>query len=85
MKHFQLKENSPAVIKDAVVYTARLVDEAEKTYDYIVNDVFTGGIDPVDLFTLDFFQNLYTLLNNDSVVAIASILRMHMRILRLLT
>ncbi|KAK5987828.1 hypothetical protein PT974_11962 [Cladobotryum mycophilum] len=70
LQYFQLKENNPAVIEDAVAYTAQLVEEAEKTYDYIVHDVFTGGAEPVDLFTLEFFQNLHALLKPDGVVVI---------------
>lgn len=69
-KYFELRENNPAVVEDAVKYTARAANETKEVYDYIVHDVFTGGAEPVDLFTLEFFQNLYTLLKPDGVVAI---------------
>ncbi|UNI18234.1 hypothetical protein JDV02_004513 [Purpureocillium takamizusanense] len=69
-KYFQLKENNPPVIADAVSYTAALAASAPETYDYIVHDVFTGGAEPVDLFTLEFFQGLAALLKPDGAVAI---------------
>ncbi|KAJ4858643.1 spermine/spermidine synthase domain-containing protein [Trichoderma breve] len=69
-KYFQLRENHPAVIEDAVKYTNRAANETQDVYDYIVHDVFTGGVEPVDLFTFEFFQNLYTLLKSDGVIAI---------------
>ncbi|KAJ6437794.1 hypothetical protein O9K51_09622 [Purpureocillium lavendulum] len=70
VKFFELKENNPPVIADAVSYTASLAASAPETYDYIVHDVFTGGAEPVDLFTLEFFQGLGTLLKPDGIVAI---------------
>lgn len=71
-KYFLLKENNPPVIQDAVSYTAGLV-EAGQQYDYIVHDVFTGGAEPVDLFTLEFLQGLSALLKPDGVIAIVSL------------
>ncbi|KAF4976675.1 hypothetical protein FZEAL_6689 [Fusarium zealandicum] len=68
-KYFDLRENNPAAIADAVSYTADLVNKS-KTYDYIVHDVFTGGAEPVDLFTLEFLQGLGALLKPDGVIAI---------------
>ncbi|KAM0562813.1 hypothetical protein ACHAPJ_001653 [Fusarium lateritium] len=68
-RYFGLRENSPAAIADAVSYTADLVKQS-KTYDYIVHDVFTGGAEPVDLFTLEFLQGLGDLLKPDGVIAI---------------
>ncbi|KAH6610606.1 hypothetical protein Trco_000626 [Trichoderma cornu-damae] len=69
-RYFELRENHPAVIEDAVKYTSRAANETEEVYDYIVHDVFTGGAEPVNLFTLEFFQDLYTLLKPDGVIAI---------------
>lgn len=71
--HFQLKENRPAIIEDAVKYTTRAANKTKEVYDYIVHDVFTGGAEPVNLFTLEFFQNLYTLLKPDGVIVIVSV------------
>ncbi|UKZ80967.1 hypothetical protein TrVFT333_008733 [Trichoderma virens FT-333] len=69
-KYFQLRENHPPVIEDAIKYTNRAANETKEIYDYIIHDVFTGGVEPVDLFTFEFFQNLYTLLKPDGVIAI---------------
>jgi spermidine synthase len=68
-KYFGLQENNIPVLQDAVKYTAQLANQS-KTYDYIVHDVFTGGAEPVGLFTLEFFQGLSSLLKPDGVVAI---------------
>lgn len=73
LKYFNLRENNPAVIADAVSYTANLVRESSKTYDYIVHDVFTGGAEPVDLFTLEFLQGLSALLKPDGAIAIVRV------------
>ncbi|KAK3900651.1 polyamine aminopropyltransferase [Staphylotrichum tortipilum] len=70
-KYFQLPSNHTAVIEDAVTYTARLAaDDTAARYDYIIHDVFTGGAEPIALFTLEFLQNLDTLLKPNGVVAI---------------
>ncbi|KAL7932709.1 S-adenosyl-L-methionine-dependent methyltransferase [Trichoderma chlorosporum] len=69
-KHFQLRENHPAVIEDAIKYTTKAANETKEVYDYIIHDVFTGGVEPVDLFTFEFIHNLYTLLKPDGVIAI---------------
>ena len=39
-------------------------------YDYIVHDVFTGGAEPVELFTEAFLRGLSFLLRPDGVIAI---------------
>lgn len=72
VEYFGLKENNAAVLADAVSYTAQLVEEAAQSYDYIVHDVFTGGAEPVDLFTLEFLQGLASLLKPEGVIAIVS-------------
>lgn len=69
VKYFGLQENSPPALTDAVAHTRKLADEA-KTYDYIVHDVFTGGAEPVELFTLEFLQGLNSLLKPDGVIAV---------------
>lgn len=73
VKYFGLPENHTAVIDDAVRYTAKLADTTDKKFDYIVHDVFTGGAEPVELFTLEFLQTLYKLLTPSGVVAIVSL------------
>ncbi|KAK3994620.1 S-adenosyl-L-methionine-dependent methyltransferase [Cladorrhinum sp. PSN332] len=70
-KYFQLPKNHTAVIEDAVSYTDRLAaDEEGQRYDYIIHDVFTGGAEPIPLFTLEFLQNLNALLKPNGVIAI---------------
>jgi spermidine synthase len=70
-KYFKLPSNHTAVIEDAVTYTSRLAaNETAERFDYIVHDVFTGGAEPIPLFTLEFFQNLHALLKPNGVVAI---------------
>ncbi|KAH8884702.1 S-adenosyl-L-methionine-dependent methyltransferase [Thozetella sp. PMI_491] len=71
LKYFQLPTNHTGVIEDAVSYAARLAnDTAGKRFDYIVHDVFTGGAEPIALFTLEFLQDLSTLLKPGGVIAI---------------
>ncbi|KAJ3472308.1 hypothetical protein NLG97_g11101 [Lecanicillium saksenae] len=70
-KYFSLQENNEPVLYDAGRYTKTLAeDESGARFDYIVHDVFTGGAEPVDLFTLEFLQQLHTLLNPDGAIAI---------------
>jgi spermidine synthase len=68
-KYFSLPKNHKAVIEDAVSYASGLARTDER-YDYIVNDVFTGGAEPVDLFTFEFLQDLSTILKPGGVIAI---------------
>ena len=70
-KYFGLPTKHKAIIEDAVSYAARIAQTEEK-YDYIVNDVFTGGAEPVDLFTFEFLSDLNTILKPGGVIAIVS-------------
>jgi spermidine synthase len=70
-KYFALPPGHTAVIKDAVTYASKLA-QSEQTFDYIVHDVFTGGAEPVDLFTLEFLQDLHLLLKPEGVIALVS-------------
>ncbi|KAH8904443.1 S-adenosyl-L-methionine-dependent methyltransferase [Coniochaeta sp. PMI_546] len=63
------------VVEDAVSFARRSAgeiagDEGEGRYDYIVHDVFTGGAEPVALFTLEFLSDLAALLRPNGVMAI---------------
>lgn len=71
-KYFQLPKNHTAVIQDAVSYTDALATQTPEAFDYIVHDVFTGGAEPIPLFTLEFLQNLHALLKPSGVIAIVS-------------
>lgn len=69
-KYFRLPANHTAVIQDAVTYTSDLANNTDTQFDYIVHDVFTGGAEPIALFTLEFLQNLNALLKPNGVIAI---------------
>ena len=73
VKHFSLSPKHTAVIDDAVSYADYVAKNTSQRYDYVVHDVFTGGAEPVDLFTLEFMQNLYTVLKPEGVIAIVCI------------
>ncbi len=71
VKYFGLPSNHTPIIGDAV----HLVDDAKARnlstkYDYIIHDVFTGGAEPVELFTQEFLSGLEYLLKEDGVIAI---------------
>lgn len=71
-KYFDLRENNDPVIEDATVYTKQLASTGDK-FDYIVHDVFTGGAEPISLFTLEFLGQLHTLLKPKGSIAIVSL------------
>ena len=67
-QYFNLPSNHIAAIEDATAFVKRSPNTAK--YDYIVHDVFTGGAEPVELFTLEFLRGLDSLLKPDGVIAI---------------
>ncbi|KAL1799350.1 hypothetical protein ACET3X_003387 [Alternaria dauci] len=69
-KYFDLSPDHTAVIDDATAYVAQKSVSAPGSFDYIIHDVFTGGAEPVYLFTTEFMQGLYDLLTPEGVVAI---------------
>lgn len=69
--HFGLPINHTPVIEDAHAFVQKSQNApALKQYDYIVHDVFTGGAEPVELFTHEFISGLHALLKDDGVIAI---------------
>jgi spermidine synthase len=70
-KYFALPANHTPIIADAVKHLDSLARTKQK-YDYIVHDVFTGGAEPVDLFTQEFLQDLRHALKPNGAVAIVS-------------
>ncbi len=78
MEYFSLPENHIPEIEDAVKYAARTAKNAKVRFDYIVHDVFTGGAEPVDLFTTEFFHDLYSLLKPNGAIAIVSPIFLHL-------
>lgn len=70
VKHFGLPQNHLAYLGDAVgIVETKKAEEAEQ-YDYIIHDVFTGGAEPVDLFTFEFLSCLNQMLKPNGVIAI---------------
>ncbi|KAF4550478.1 Hypothetical protein D9617_17g047460 [Elsinoe fawcettii] len=72
IKYFDMPKNITAYLEDAVGWTsARAVDATYRNkYDFILHDVFTGGAEPLALFTESFIKNLRNLLSVDGVIAI---------------
>ena len=69
-KYFNLSSDHIAAIDDAVFYVDEKARSHPGSYDYIIHDVFTGGAEPVMLFTLEFLEGLKSLLTDNGVVAI---------------
>lgn len=67
-QHFRLPGNHTSVIDDAVAFVER--NRRGKKYEYIVHDVFTGGAEPINLFTMEFLQGLRDMLKEEGVIAI---------------
>ncbi|KAL9008233.1 MAG: hypothetical protein Q9173_006626 [Seirophora scorigena] len=67
-EHFDLPSNHTSIIQDAVPFVEQ--NEGGKKYDYIIHDVFTGGVEPIALFTSEFLGGLKNLLKSDGVIAI---------------
>ena len=72
-KYFGLPSNHTPLIGDAfhLIEDAR-VRNLSTRYDYVIHDVFTGGSEPVGLFTQEFLSGLKFLLKEDGVIAIVS-------------
>lgn len=73
-QYFHLPGNHTPIIKDAVSYVDGLRSNGQdgEKYDYIIHDVFTGGAEPIELFTKEFLEGLSYLLNSNGVIAIVS-------------
>ena len=69
-KYFRLPENHRAILRNAVDFAEESVANDTEKYDYIIHDVFTGGVEPAALFTVEFLENLRFLLKDDGVIAI---------------
>ncbi|KAJ5759931.1 hypothetical protein N7520_007087 [Penicillium odoratum] len=68
-EYFNLPSNHVAAIEDATTFVKKAQNSAGQ-YDYIVHDVFTGGAEPSELFTIEFLRDLHALLKEDGVIAI---------------
>lgn len=70
-KYFGLAPGMVTHIGDAVESVQKQIDRnISQTYDYIIHDVFTGGAEPISLFTIEFLSNLRTLLKPNGVIAV---------------
>lgn len=72
-EYFGLSPNHNAVVANAVTYMSDVANSTEERYDYIIHDVFTGGAEPLDLFTHEFMTNLHAALKPDGVIAIVGL------------
>jgi spermidine synthase len=69
--YFDLPHNHTSIIGDATeVVNDMQSSKTGKKYDYIIHDVFTGGAEPIELFTLEFLTDLSNLLTGNGVIAI---------------
>lgn len=70
--YFGLPKNHTSIIEDAITFVGRAQAAGPRgfSYNYIIHDVFTGGAEPVNLFTQEFIQGLRDLLKPDGVIAI---------------
>lgn len=69
-KYFGLPSAHTAVVSDAVAWVGKAVATNATRYDYIIHDVFTGGAEPLALFTDTFLAGLRALLADNGVIAI---------------
>lgn len=74
-QYFGLPSDHTAVIEDARSFVRRASKKSTRSgqYDYIIHDVFTGGAEPVELFTFEFINGLFELLKDDGVIAIVTL------------
>ena len=77
-KYFSVPQGHKAVITDAVSYASQLARN-DYSFDYVVHDVFTGGAEPVELFTFEFVQDLRSILKPNGVIAIVRFPLCHSR------
>ncbi|KAI1826759.1 S-adenosyl-L-methionine-dependent methyltransferase [Xylaria intraflava] len=69
-QYFGLPQNHTAVIEDVVSWSQLNAPALHERFDYIVHDVFTGGAEPVDLFTDTFLKGLKHILKPTGVIVI---------------
>ena len=74
VKYFNFPASNNVVIEDAIKFVAKSVAAGEdrRIYDYIIHDVFTGGAEPIHLFTEEFLWALSDMLTAEGVIAIVS-------------
>lgn len=70
VKYFNLPHKHYYAHGDAVGWVEQRKEQRAGEFDYIIHDVFTGGAEPVPLFTREFLSGLHMLLKSDGVIAI---------------
>lgn len=65
--------NSKVVHGDALQAVSGL-SESDAKFSYIIHDVFTGGAEPIALFTADFMAALKSLLAPGGTIAVVRLL-----------
>lgn len=72
--YFSLPTNHTPILTDAIAWLSTQTNTTDPTpkkrYDYILHDVFTGGAEPLPLFTTTFLTSLRSLLTPNGVAAI---------------
>ena len=71
-KYFDLPPNHTPIINDAITFVNEGRSTSRGQYDFIIHDVFTGGAEPIQLFTENFLEGLRALLHEDGTIAIVS-------------
>ena len=70
IRYFALPHTHYYAHGDALAWVEQRKHSRQGEFDYIVHDVFTGGAEPVALFTREFLWGLHMLLKPDGVIAI---------------
>lgn len=69
MDYFGFPRDLTTYTEDATTFVERARKSGHR-YDYLIHDVFTGGAEPIELFTQQFLQGLYDLLEDDGIIAL---------------
>lgn len=69
-EYFNLPPDHTPVIRDAIAFVDEERTRNTRPYDFIVHDVFTGGVEPIELFTIEFLEGLRDLLDSEGTIAI---------------
>ena len=70
---FYLHSDVTVLHQDAIEFARKATAASILRYDYIIHDVFTGGAEPLELFSLEFLTQLRRLLTRKGFVAIVGL------------
>lgn len=81
-EYFDLAKTHAVFLEDARAWTRNLAAEIEresdtdvrvlKQFDYVVHDCFSGGSVPQHIFTLEFWNDLKSVMTSSGVLAVVS-------------